>query len=174
MNRWIKLGIVLAGYGLAFVTSLFMTALYDRQFSPEDNQTMGGMIAGGEMMYSSAVFLLLSLVPTALALWFLRSSRRFWSAFSSAGLIFAIVGLAAVLAAPATIGLTDRVPLLLFVGLLSIVQMLGSPLWILSFALFAALAPAHDLRRRMLAALVIEFAIAAYGLIHFLLPQPPI
>ena len=52
--------------------------------------------------------------------------------------------------------------------------MLGSPLWILSFALFAALAPAHDLRRRMLAALVIEFAIAAYGLIHFLLPQPPI
>ena len=126
------------------------------------------------MMYSSAVFLLLSLVPTALALWFLRSSRRFWSAFSSAGLIFAIVGLAAVLAAPATIGLTDRVPLLLFVGLLSIVQMLGSPLWILSFALFAALAPAHDLRRRMLAALVIEFAIAAYGLIHFLVPQPPV
>jgi len=174
MNRWIKLGIVLAGYVLAFVTSFFMTALYDREFSPEDNQTMGGMIAGGEMMYSSAVFLLLSLVPTALALWFLRSSRRFWSAFSSAGLIFAIVGLAAVLAAPATIGLTDRVPLLLFVGLLSIVQMLGSPLWILSFALFAALAPAHDLRRRMLAALVIEFAIAAYGLIHFLLPQPPI
>src|SRR5438093_11789708 len=47
MNRWIKLGIVLAGYGLAFVTSFFMTALYDRQFSPEDNQTMGGMIAGG-------------------------------------------------------------------------------------------------------------------------------
>ena len=58
MNRWIKLGIVLAGYGLAFVTSFFMTALYDRQFSPEDNQTMGGMIAGGEMMYGSAVFLL--------------------------------------------------------------------------------------------------------------------
>jgi len=50
MNRWIKLGIVLAGYALAFVTSFFMTALYDRQFSPEDNQTMGGMIAGGEMI----------------------------------------------------------------------------------------------------------------------------
>ena len=46
MNRWIKLGIVLAGYVLAFVTSFFMTALYDREFSPEDNQTMGGMIAG--------------------------------------------------------------------------------------------------------------------------------
>jgi len=175
MNRWIKLGIVLAGYVLAFVTSFFMTALYDRQFSPEDNQTMGGMIAGGELMYGSAEFVLASLVPTGLALWFLRPNRRFWSAFSSAGLIFAIVGLAAVLAT-ATTGQTDRdrLPLLLFVGLLSIVQMLGSPLWILSFALFAALAPARDLRRRMLAALVIEFAIAAYGLIHFLVPQPPV
>ncbi len=52
--------------------------------------------------------------------------------------------------------------------------MLGSPLWILSFALFAALAPAPDLRRRMLAALVIEFAIAACGVVHFVAPQPPI
>ena len=71
-------------------------------------------------------------------------------------------------------GLTARVPLLLFVDLLSLVQMLGSPLWILSFALFAALAPAPDLRRRMLAALVIEFAIAACGLVHFMATQPPI
>ena len=53
-------------------------------------------------------------------------------------------------------------------------KMLGSPLWILSFALFAALAPAPDLRRRMLAALVIEFAIAACGLVHFMATQPPI
>ena len=174
MNRWIKLGIVFAGYVLAFVTSSFMTAIYDRQFSPEGNQTMGGMIAGGEMMYGSAIFVLASLVPTGLALWFLRPSRRFWSAFSSAGLWFAIVGLAAVVAMLATTGMTDGVSLMLFVDLLSLVQMLGSPLWILSFALFAALAPAPDLRRRMLAALVIEFAIAAYGLIHFLMPQPRI
>src|SRR5437867_13370733 len=104
MNRWIKLGIVLAGYALAFVTGFFMTALYDRQLYPEDNQTMGGMIAGREMMYSSAVFLLASLVPTGLALWFLRRSRRFRTAFSSAGLISAIRALAAVLTAPATPG----------------------------------------------------------------------
>ena len=174
MNRWIKLGIVLAGYVLAFVTSFFMTALYDRQFSPEDNQTMGGMIAGGEMMYGSTIFVLVSLVPTGLALWFLRPSRRFWSAFSSAGLWFAIVGLAAVVAMLATTGMTDGVSLMLFVDLLSLVQMLGSPLWILSFALSAALAPAPDLRRRLLAALVIEFVIAACGFVHFIARRPPV
>ena len=35
MNRWIKLGIVLAGYGLAFVTSFFMTALTAGSFPPK-------------------------------------------------------------------------------------------------------------------------------------------
>src|SRR5262245_15167011 len=164
MDRGNKLGIVLTGYVLAFVISIFMTALADRQFSPEDNQEMGGMIAGGEVMYGSAVFVLASLAPTGLGLWFLRPNRRFWSAFSSAGLWFAIVGLSAVLAT-----LTVQPPLLLFVGLLGLVQMLGSPLWILSFALFAAFAPAPEPRRRMLAALVIEFAIAACGLVYFVL-----
>src|SRR5262245_21649985 len=183
MDRENKLGIVLTGYVLAFVISIFMTALADRQFSPEDNQEMGGMIAGGEVMYGGAVFVLASLALTGLGLWFLRPNRRFWSAFSSAGLWFAIVGLAAVLAGPATTGVAPPESLLVFVGvglivpivhLLGLLQMLGSPLWILSFALFAAVAPAPDLRRRMLAALVIEFAIAAYGVIHFLMPQPRI
>ncbi len=174
MHRWIKPGIVIAGYLLAFAVSVFMVALDDRQFSPADNQAMGGMIAGGEMMYGSALFVLFSLAPTGLALWFLRHSRKFWSAFSSAGLAFAIVGLVAVLAAPATEDVAARLPLLLFVELLSLAQMLGSPLWIGSFALFAALAPARDLRRRMLVALAIEVVIAAFGLVHFLVPLSPI
>ncbi len=126
------------------------------------------MISGG------ALFALFSLAPTGLALWFLRHRRKIWSAFSSASLAFAIVGLVAVLAAPAIDQWATRLPVLVLLGLLALAQMLGSPLWIGSFALFAALAPARDLRRRMLVALMIEVVIAACGLIHFLVTQPPI
>lgn len=82
------------------------------------------------------------------------------------------MGLATVLAPLATAGTMGRAPLLALVDLLGVVQMLGSPIWIGSFALFAALAPATDLRRRMLIALAIEVVIAGCGLLHFLAPAP--
>lgn len=168
MNGWMKLGIVLAGYVLAFVVSAVAVWLADQQFSPADNQEMGGMIAGGEMMYGGAVFVLVSLAPTGLALWFLRRNRAFWSASSVAGLTFAIVGLAAVLARLAVRGEQAGAPLLQFVGLLGVVQMFGSPLWVAVFGLFTVLAPARDLRWRMLVALLIEVGIAAYLVVHIL------
>jgi len=174
MARWRKPDLVVAGYGLAWVASGVTVALFDRRFSPADNQTMGGMIAGGEMLLGLAVFSVVSLAPTGLALWFLRGSRRFWSAFSCAGLVFAIVGLAAALAPLAARETMDRAPLLALVGLLGVIQMLGSPIWIGSFVLFAALAPAPDLRRRMLIALAIEVVIAGCGVLYFLSTAPRI
>jgi len=169
MSRWAKLGLVLAGYALAFAASSIAVAIYDRRFSPADNQAMGGMIAGGEMMYGFAVFALVSLVPTGLALWFLRGSRKFWSPFTAVGLAFAIAGLAAVLIFLAARGAKPSGPMLV-VDLLSLVQMLGSPLWIGGFLLFAVLAPARDLKKRMLVAAAIEVVIAACALVHFLVP----
>ena len=88
MNRWVRIALMLAGYTLALAASAVSVALYDRGFSPTDSQAMGGMIAGGEMMLGGAVFCMLSLLPTGLALWFLRGSRRFWSARASAGASF--------------------------------------------------------------------------------------
>ena len=80
---------MLAGYALALVVSGVAVAIYDRRFTPTDNQTMGGMIAGGEMMYFLAIFLLGALPPTGLGLWYLRRHRPSWSAFTVLGLIFA-------------------------------------------------------------------------------------
>ena len=170
MSRWLKGGMVLAGYALAFVASTLTVAIYDRGFSPADNQAMGGMIAGGEMIYGTGVFFLASLVPTGLALWFVRRHRPTWSAFSTICLAFAVAGLAAVLSMIVTRGAT-RPGIIMFVDLFSLFQMLGSPLWIGAFALFALLAPARDLRRRMLVAAAIEVVIAGCGLVLFLL-QP--
>ena len=169
MNGWMKLGIVLAGYVLALVVSGVAVWLEDQKFSAADNQAMGGMIAGGEMMYGGAVFVLTSLAPTGLALWFLRRNRVLWSALSVAGLAFAIIGLAAVLAIHAGRGVPAVAPLLPLAALLSAVQMFGSPLWVACFALFTVLAPARDLRRRMLVALMVELGIAAYGFMYVLM-----
>jgi hypothetical protein len=55
------------------------------------------MYAAGEMMAALAAFLPVALVPTLLALWFLRDHRRVWTAVALASLAFAFAGLAGVL-----------------------------------------------------------------------------
>jgi hypothetical protein len=173
MNRWTKLLVVFGGYALALVASVVVVALYDRRFSPADNQTMGGMIAGGEMMLGTGVFLFVALAPTALALWFLRRHRPTWSVFSIASLTFAAVGLATVLA----MGLQrsePHAPWLVFVDLFSLAHMLGWPVYLVGFGVFALLAPGGDLRQRLLVAAGIELVIAACSLVHFLAPRSPI
>jgi MFS family permease len=173
MKTLMKAGIVFAGYALALIASVVSVMVYDRHFTAADNQTMGGMIAGGEMMYGIAIFLLVALAPTLLALWFLRRSRVVWSAFTLLGLAFAIFGLAAVLTPPLLGPAGSHDPWIALFSLFSVGQMLGSPLWIAAFGLFAWLAPERHFRRRMLAASAIEIAVAVVALVHFVLPRPP-
>ena len=173
-HRWAKLGVVLGGYALALVASATAVAIYDRGFTAQDNATMGGMIAGGEMMYFIGLFLLGSLPPTALGLWFLRRHRPSWVAFTALGLGFAAAGLLSVLALLAQGRVAPQNPWLVVFEVFGLGQMLGSPLFIAGFALFAWLAPAHDLRRRMLLAAGMEGVVFGCGLAHFfLLPQLP-
>ena len=172
MKRWMKAGVVLAGYALAFIASVAFVAIYDRHFTAADNRTSGGMIAGAELIYGTGMFLLVALAPTLLALWFMRKSRRVWAWFTGLGLAFAILGLPAVL-----FTLTIREPpRALYVQLGSVIgvaQMLGSPIWIGGFALFAWFAPARDLRWRMLFATAIEVAVGVCAFGHFLMRWPP-
>ncbi len=96
MKPSMKVGIVLAGYALAFIASVVTVAIFDRRFTAADNQGMGGMIAGSEMILGVGVFLLVALVPTFLALWFIRRSRRAWTWLKRLALGFTILVLAAV------------------------------------------------------------------------------
>ena len=170
MHRWKKLGVVLLGYAIAIAASASAVALHERGFTPADNLAMGGRIAGGSAMLGAAVFMVVALVPTAMAFLFLRESRAFWSALSIACLAFAAVGLVVVLVTLATGQMATRSVVIQFVDLLGIVQMLGSPLWIAAFVLFGFLAPAKDLRGRIWIAASIELIVAAIGVLHFLVP----
>ena len=168
--RWKKLAIVLAGYALALVVGVAGTALYDMRFSPADQQASGGMIAFGEMMFGAGVFAAIAALPTALALWFVRRHRGTWEFFTISALAFALMGVASVFVLLTSTVQTVVTPATAVLSVLAIAQMFGAPIWIGGFALFAWLAPARDLRQRMIVAIAIEIGIGISGYIHLLAP----
>src|SRR5437773_10083939 len=97
MSRLTKVGVVIAGYVAALIAGSVGALLYNARVATLPYDTSGGMYAGGEMLSSLAAFLVVALVPTLLALWFLRRHERFWDAVAVTSLTFAGAGLLAVL-----------------------------------------------------------------------------
>ena len=64
-----KLGIVVGGYVLAVVAGIVAGWLYDLQMAAMPYDNSGGMYAGGQLLASLCVFLVVALVPMLLALW---------------------------------------------------------------------------------------------------------
>jgi hypothetical protein len=173
MSRWTRVGLVGAGYLLAFAAGGVAGHMYDVRVSALPYDTSGGMYAGGEFMTAFGTFLVVALVPTLLALWFLRGQTRLWQAVALASLAFAAAGLIAVLM-PLVTHDTTRNPALLLFSLVGLAQLLGMPLWTAAFVLFAFLAPTRRARKLMIAAIGIELVIGACAAIHWFLPRPPL
>ena len=171
MSRWAQIGVVVAGYGAAMAAAAVAAAMYNARVSTLPYDTSGGMYAAGESMYSLAAFLVVALVPTLLALWFLRGHQKFWNGVALASIAFAAAGLLAVLT-PLVTRSTASIALAL-VGLLALAQLLGMPFWSLTFALFAFLAPTREARRKLLVAIGIELVIGACASVHWFVPAPP-
>ena len=172
MSRWGKVGIVLGGYGLAFVAALVAGHLYNLRVSAFPYDTSGGMYAAGEAMSSLGAFLVVALAPTLAAFWFLRGSPRAWLTIAVGSLGFAVLGLIAVLM-PLVYRETPRDLLGVAVSLLGLAQLLGVPFWLCAFALFAVLAPTRRSRRLLLGAVGLEVVIGVCAAIHWLMPRPP-
>ena len=135
-----QVAVVVVGYGIAVAAGVLAGRVYDASVSALPYDTSGGMYAGGEAITSLGTFLIVSLVPTLLALWFLRHNEKLWNAIAVASIAFAAAGLAAVLMPLVTRPAGASVGLALL-ALLGLVQLLGVPLWSLAFAGFAFLAP---------------------------------
>ena len=169
MSRRTKIAVVFAGYGLAVVAAVVAGWLYDLRVTGLPYDTSGGMYAGGQLLQSLGAFLVVALVPTVLALWFLRSHERFWNAVAVASLAFAVVGLAAVLVSLTQGPSPQTLPLVLF-ELFGLAQLLGVPLWFAAFALFALLAPTRRARRTLALAVAFEAVIGVCAAVHWLRP----
>ncbi len=172
MSRGAKVALVCTGYLLAFVAGGVASYLYNVRVSKLPYDTSGGMYAGGELLASIAAFLVVALVPTLLALWFLRRNGTFWQSTALASLGFAVVGLLAVLT-PLVTRESPRHPVHVLFSLLGLAQLLGMPLWTVAFVLFAVLAPTPRAKRLLVAAVGIELVIGACAAIHWFVPSPP-
>jgi hypothetical protein len=173
MSRGARVGIVCVGYLLAFVAGGVAGHLYNVRVSALPYDTSGGMFAAGEFMSELAAFLVVALVPTLLALWFLRGNKRLWQAIAIAALGFAIAGLLAVLMPPLIHDMSTN-PVVLGIELLSLAHLLGMPLWTMAFVLFAFLAPTRPARRLLIAAIGVELVVGVCAAFHWFVPSSPL
>lgn len=171
MTRRVKVGLVGGGYLLAIAAAALAGALYNARMSAMPYDTSGGMYAGGELLLEIGVFLVVALVPTLLWLWFLRSNARLWQWLGVLSVAFAVAGLVAVLSQWMTPKASHHPALMLF-ELFGLAQLLGVPIWMAGFVLFAILAPTRSARRLLLVAVGLESVIAVFAAIHWFASGP--
>lgn len=158
MSRYAKVGAVLAGYVVAFLVAGAAVEVWARMNPSPD--ASGGMQAFGDSLRVLGLFVLLALAPTGLALYFLRSSEKFWRVLSTACLALAATGPVFALMLGrhhASFGAG------LVFGLFGTLRTMGAPLLGIGFLVCAAIAPTWRSRRLLLPAAAIEFAVGGYG-----------
>jgi hypothetical protein len=155
MTRFTKTGVVLAGYAGALLVTCVAFYIYVL-LRKDAGQTSGGMQAFGDALLFVGVFCVLALIPTALALYFLRPFEKFWSVFSIASLALAATG-------PVAAVLIGRLHQFLIIGFVGLLKILGAPMLGLSFGVCAVIAPSGRSRSRLVAAAVIECVVGAYA-----------
>ena len=152
----LKIGVVLAGYVLALLVACVTVYIRVLLTQGDMAQASAGMCAFGDVLCFAAVFGMLSLVPTGLALCFLRSFKSLWTALSVAALALALLGpVAATMLQPYQAD--SMIAAHVWLG-----QVLGAPLLALGFLVGAVLGPTPRARWMMFAAALIEGLVSAY------------
>lgn len=165
----LKVGIVAAGYIGAFLVASAVVAIRLASTRGPDAQAESGMYAFGDLMLFVAVFGVAALVPSGVALFFLRPYRRFWAIVSALGLGVAVTGLAAVVLFAMGRHVPPPSPLATWAGL-SVLRILVAPLLALAALVCTLLAPYRVPRLAFLAAATMEVAVSAYGGLVWFVP----
>jgi hypothetical protein len=127
------------------------------------------MYAFGDAMLFFGLFGVSSLVPTAIALCFLRPYRRFWTALSGASVAFAALAVGAIVLF--YVGKGDPKTALGMWVASSVLVILASPLLALAFAVCAVFSPHRSARIAFIASTFAEAAVfLAWFLPRFFLP----
>ena len=168
MKTLAKFGVVLAGYVAAVLVANAAVALRIANTSGPDRQASAGMYAFGEGLVFIAVFGAVALVPTGLALWFLRPCRWFW-----VGLSITAVAVATTAIPAAALCVLDRflaIPnesVLSLLAALAFLRTIASPPLAGAFVVAGVLAPSSASRWALLAAAGIEGMVAAYAVLQW-------
>ena len=168
MKALVKFGTVLAGYVAAVMVADAAVAARIAHTSGPDAQASAGMYAFGDGLLFVAVFGEAALVPTGLALWFLRPCRRFWIVLSITALAVAITAIPAVaLCVMDRFLAIPRESVLEYLAALAFLRTIASPPLAGAFVVAGALAPSRASRWALLAAAGIEGAVAVYAVFQW-------
>lgn len=149
-----KIGMVVAGYAVAFLFAFAVVAFYAAYVSGPDLGS-SGMYAFGDGLLFLAVFAVAAILPTGAALFFFGSSRLFWIALSIIAPATAATGIAALVVYIAERG-AESGSLLHAWSAMAVFRILIAPLFGLTFFLSALFAPNRSARIGPLVAAEVE------------------
>ena len=169
MRPLAKIGLVVAGYVVAFLVASAVVAIHVAATSGPDAQASSGMYAFGDSVLFLAVFGVAAVPSTAAALFLLRSYRLFWLVLCVAALGIAATGLVALVDYVATRTAVAG-SILGTWSALAVLRILIAPLFALGFLLSGLFAPNRNSRIALFIATAIEATVFACG--AFILFQP--
>ena len=169
MNRTTKVAVVLIGYALAVAAAVIAGYAYEAMVSKPGVDTSGGMYAFGSSLQIFGAFGVAALVPTGLALWFIRGNELAWRVLSRIALAFAVTGPMCALFFVWAGNLKGHHPELGLIVLASLFGVIASPLLAIVFAVAAALAAGKQAKTLLWIAAAIEAAVAVAVAGRFLL-----
>ena len=149
---------MVGGYIAAFGAAWVGEDIYEGLTQVMRGQSSPGMVAEGDAIIFFFLFGAAALAPTGLALYFSRSSLKFWKFLSIAALLFALTGplmemLNITMKAVRTLRIAHANalgPLLTFLG---IVRIFGAPVMAATLFLAVLIAPDSSSRKRLLSAM---------------------
>ncbi len=160
MRPLVKVGVVVAGYVVAFLVAFAVVAIHVAATSGPDRQRYSVMYGFGDDLLFLTVFGVAAVPPTAAALFFLRSYRSFWLVLSVVALCIATTGLVALIdyVAPRT---ADAGSVLHTWSALAGLRILSAPSFALAFLLSGPFAPNRSSRIALRVATAIEATVFA-------------
>ena len=165
MRPIVKTAVVLAGYGAALAGGVAATYLYDRML-PRD--VSDGMAAFASVQFGLLALGFLALVPTGLALWWLRPVKPFWRAMKALCLAGAATGPAALALFLITRQMEPGRNPLFFASYFSLERIFATPVFCAGFLLIALFTPAAFGRKLLFAAAALEAAVGAIAFLTLL------
>jgi hypothetical protein len=167
MSGLAKIAAVLAGYVVALVIGGGVVYLRELETQGPDAQASAGMYAFGDAILFAAVFGAVALLPTGLALYFLRPVRAFWTALSIAASTLAVAGIAAVSVMRFASAQPPDDTLWAFTVFLGFVLLSVAPLLAAAFLMSSFIAPTRASRWVLACAAIIEAVLGAPAFLWF-------
>jgi hypothetical protein len=168
MKPLLKVGCVAVGYIATFLLASAVVAVRIANTNGPDAQASSGMYAFGDSILFTTVFGVSSLIPTGVALYFLRPYRRFWIVVSTLGVLLSATG--AIAAGLYLVGRHSAPSLLATLAGFSVLRILLAPIFALTFLVCAVISPYRSARIVFFVATAMETLTSACGGLAWFVP----